>query len=157
MVAAAGAMQGAPPPALVSGQAAVARAEDARRSREVTSVAQMDAAQAFAAERLASVVVTGASANAVGGGARSIAGRTFELSDGVWKDAAHTDRHRVVEIAAWSDAYFELIRALPEAALVLRELDSVLIAGREVSVRVGAKGAESLSAAEVRRLVARFR
>lgn len=147
-------------PAAVSGQAAVARAEDARRSREVTSVTQMDAAQAFAAERLelATIVVTGASGkNAADGGARSIAGRTFELKDGVWRDAAHTDRQRVLEIAAWSDAYFEVIRALPEAALVLRELDSVLIAGRQVSLRIGTTGVESLGAAAVRRLVAQFR
>lgn len=147
------------PAAPASGQAAVARAEDARRSREVANVAQINAAQAFAAERLelSSIIVTGAPGSATDGHMRSIAGRTFELRNGVWRDVAHTDRQRVVEIAAWSDAHFELIRALPEAALVLRELDSVLIAGREVSVRVGATGAESLSAAELRRLVAQFR
>jgi hypothetical protein len=36
-------------------------------------------------------------------------------------------------------------------------LDDVLIAGRAVSVRVGERGVDSLSQADVRRLVADFR
>jgi Ca-activated chloride channel homolog len=148
----------APPPAM-TGQAAVARAEEARRSREVTSVAQMDAAQAFAAERLelSSVIATGNAAKAGVANVRSVAGRTFTLSDGVWRDAGHTPSHRVIEIAAYSDAYFAIIRALPETGLVLRELDHVLIAGREVSLHVGEQGGESLSAAAVRGIVSEFR
>ncbi|HEX6134011.1 MAG TPA: VIT and VWA domain-containing protein [Longimicrobiales bacterium] len=141
----------APPPAAFSGQAAVGRAEQARRSREVASVADMQAAQALASKALAleKVVVTG--------GARTIAGRTFTLADGVWRDARHTDERRVVEVAAYSDAYFALIAALPEIALVLREVDSALVAGRVVSVKIGEKGATSLSDAQVKRIVAEFR
>ncbi|MGH7465040.1 MAG: hypothetical protein ACREK1_07685, partial [Longimicrobiales bacterium] len=75
----------------------------------------------------------------------------------VWEDAGHTPDHRVVEIEAYSDAYFALIRALPEAGFVLREVDEALIAGRTVSLRVGEKGVKSLSDAEMRRLVAAFR
>jgi Ca-activated chloride channel family protein len=152
-------LQAAAPPPAVSGRAAVARAEDARRSREVASVAQMNAAQAFAAERveLDALVVTGASGKAAGGTSRLIGGRTFTLSDDAWLDARHTDRHRVVTIAAYSDAFFALIRALPEAGLVVRELDNVTIAGREISLRIGVEGARVLSEAEMRRLVAAFR
>ncbi|MGH7449491.1 MAG: hypothetical protein ACRELT_18090, partial [Longimicrobiales bacterium] len=148
----------APPPAAVSGRAAVARAEEARRSREVASVAQMDAAQAFATERLAldAIVVAGAASNGAAA-SRVIAGRTFMRKGNVWEDAGHTPDHRVVEIEAYSDAYFALIRALPEAGFVLREVDEALIAGRTVSLRVGEKGVKSLSDAEMRRLVAAFR
>lgn len=147
---------GAPP--AVSGQAAVARAEDARRSREVASVAQMNAAQAFAAERVApGAAVADGELKATTGRSRLIGGRTFTLRSGEWLDARHTDRHRVVEIAAYSDAYFAVIRALPEAGLVLRELDRVTMAGREISLRIGEAGSRSLSEAELRRLVADFR
>jgi hypothetical protein len=50
-----------------------------------------------------------------------------------------------------------VIRALPEAGLVLRELDRVTIAGREISLRIGESGSKSLSEVELRRLVADFR
>jgi Ca-activated chloride channel family protein len=150
------ALAAAPPP--VSGQAAVARAEDARRSREVASVAQMNAAQAFAAERVApDAAVADGELKATRGSSRLIGGRTFTLRTGEWIDARHTDRHRKVEIAAYSDAYFAVIRALPEAGLVLRELDRVTIAGREISLRIGESGSKSLSEVELRRLVADFR
>lgn len=155
-----GRMLNAAPAAAMSGQAAVARAEDARRAREVTSVTQMDAAQAFAAERLAlssKAIAADGAALADGSSVRRIAGRTFTLREGVWEDAGHAERQRIIEIAAYSAAYFTLIRALPETMLVLRELDDVLIAGRAVSVRVGERGVDSLSQADVRRLVADFR
>ena len=149
----------APMAAAVSGEAAVTRAEVARRSREVANVAQMDAAQALATERL--TLPAGAmldrNSKVADGAGRSIAGRRFTLRDGVWEDAGHTAKHRVVEIAVWSDAYFAILRALPEAALVLREVESVLIAGREVSLKVGEKGLKSMSEAELRRLVTDFR
>lgn len=144
----------APPAAPVSGQRAVARAEEARRSREVASVAQMDAVQNLASERLDKAV--GAAANTAGA-QRTSAGRTFWLKDGVWVDAAHRADRRIIDVAAYSDAYFALIRALPEVELVLRDLDRVLVAGRSVSVRVGEDGAKELTAAELKRLVAAFR
>jgi hypothetical protein len=119
----------------------------------------MNAAQAFAAERVEmdAVTVTDATGKAVGGTSRLIGGRTFTLSDDAWIDARHTDRQRVVAIEAYSEAFFALIRALPEAGLVVRELDSVTIAGREISLRIGAKGARGLSVTEIRRVVAAFR
>jgi hypothetical protein len=147
------------PMAAVSGEAAVARAEVARRSREVANIAQMDAAQALATERLALPPAAMLDMNSKGadGAGRTIAGRRFTLRDGVWEDAGHTEKHGVVEIAAWSDAHFAILRTLPEAALVLREMESVLIAGRVVSLRFGEKGVKSMSEAELRRLVADFR
>jgi len=139
-------------PAPAAGEAAVGRAERARRSREVASVADMQAAEAIA---LKSVVVPAAPGSA--GGSRVIAGRTFVLRDSIWQDVRHSDERRVVEIAAFSDAYFALIAALPEVGLVLREVDSALIAGRAVSVKVTTSGARTLDDAQVRRLVADFR
>jgi Ca-activated chloride channel family protein len=148
------AMPLAPPPAAVSGQGAVARAEEARRSREVSSLAQMESVQMQAKDR---VVVTAADGEASAGGMRTVAGRTFRLRAGVWTDTRHPDRQQIMEIAAYSDAYFALIRQLPETGLVLRELDHALIAGRAVSVRVTDKGLKTLPDAQLRKLVADFR
>src|SRR2546430_12080549 len=43
-----------------------------------------------------------------------IGGRLFVWRDSVWTDIAHSDSLRVVNVAAYSDAYFALLRALPE-------------------------------------------
>jgi Ca-activated chloride channel homolog len=144
----------APPP--VSGQAAVARAEEARRSREVNSIAQMDAVQQSAAARIDrnSIEVTG---TANPSRERVIAGRTFHVREGVWYDTRYVAGSRTVDIEAFSDAYFALIRALPELGLVLREVDSVIAAGRSVSVRIGASGQTTLGDADLRAIVAEFR
>jgi Ca-activated chloride channel homolog len=146
-----------PPAAPAVGQAAVMRAEQARRSREVASVAQMDEAQQFAGARLKldALVVTGA--GAADGGARAIAGRMFILRDSVWVDTRHADTTRVVTVQPYSDAYFALLRELPEIALIAREVETVLVAGAKVSVRVREGGVASMTAAELRRVKAEFR
>jgi Ca-activated chloride channel family protein len=145
-----------PPPAAVTGQAAVARAEEARRSREVTSVAAMNEVQQLASDRLA--VESKADADGTRSGRRLIAGRTFELRSAVWHDVRHDERTKVIDVAVYSSAYFALIRTLPELALVLSEADSVLIAGRAVSIRVSDRGrVTALSDAELAGIVRDFR
>jgi len=132
---------------VVTGQAAVASAEQSRREREVRSLADVKAAQESAVANQA-----GAGSAAV----RTVAGRTFVQRDGVWTDAAHGSQ-RVVEVRAFGEAYFALLRALPELEPVWKELPSGLVAGREVAIRVGDEGAERLSAAEIARVVREFR
>lgn len=144
----------APPP--VSGQAAVVRADEARRAREVSSIAQMDAVQQSTAARLElhSIEVTG---SALEKSERVMAGRTFQLREGVWYDTGHRAAARTIEIEAFSDAHFALVRALPELALVLREVESVIVAGRRVSIRVGPSGRSTIDSADLRSIVAEFR
>lgn len=142
--------QAAPPPAAVVGQGAVAQAEEARRSREVASVADMAAVQNMAAQRME------ASGKAGSSNVRVIAGRTFTLRDGVWHDARQA-RQRVIAVEPFSEAYFAVVRALPELGLVLRELDAVLVAGERVSLRVAPGGARTLPAGELKGLVTEFR
>ena len=137
-----------------TGSAAVARAEQARRSREVMNVVQMEAAQALAADRLSTPGADNAGASAT---MRVVAGRSFSLVDGVWVDARHEKGKRIVEVEVFSDAYFAVVRALPETAMVLSALRSATIAGREVSIRVGAEGTRSINDNDLRRLVAEFR
>jgi Ca-activated chloride channel homolog len=150
-----GTIAAAPPPP-VSGQAAVARADEARRAREVSNVAQMDAVQQSAAERLELNArdVTGATR---ADSERVIAGRTFRLRDDVWHDTGHISGGRVVDIELYSDAYFALVRTLPELELVLREVVTVVVAGRGVSIRFGTSGRTSLGAAELRSIMRDFR
>src|SRR5690606_13695844 len=115
------------------------------------SVADMQAAQKVAGRR---VEIDAAGA---GGSARVVAGRTFLMRDGSWVDSRHAESRRTVEIRPFSEAYFAVLRALPETALVFRELDDVLIAGTKVSLKLTEAGADELDATELRRIVSDFR
>ena len=86
-----------------------------------------------------------------------VAGRIFRLDDGVWMDTAHSPESEVVHIRAFSPAYFRLLEELRELRPVLRELSAVVVAGRDVSIRVDSVGDDSLSDRELERLVRRFR
>jgi hypothetical protein len=90
-------------------------------------------------------------------GRRTVAGRTFVLSDGEWRDSRASGNAAIVSIEPYSAAYFALLRSLPELTAVLRELDTVLVTGGRVSIRVAAGGRSALSAAEAARLAADFR
>jgi Ca-activated chloride channel homolog len=141
----------AAPSADVAGSAAVARAERARQSREVTSLAEMDA-----------LMLEGAAARSAAGNrgqpaARIVAGRTFTRVDGVWQDARHDDARRVLKVEPFSDAYFTLVRELPELGLVLREFDTVVVAGERISIHVGTGGTRTLGGTELRRTLVEFR
>jgi hypothetical protein len=57
----------------------------------------------------------------------------------------------VVAVAPYSEAYFALVRALPELARYFTVGDEVLVAGAKVRIEVTARGATRLSAAELRR------
>jgi Ca-activated chloride channel family protein len=146
-----------PPPAAparsggpVSGQAAVARAESARRSREAANIADVEKAQALT---LSEVVVTGTAAS----GTRVVAGRSFTLRKDVWEDVSHAASKRVVHVEPYSPAYFALLRALPELNPVLRELEFASVSGTRLTVRVARGGVSNLSQSEITRIVTEFR
>jgi Ca-activated chloride channel homolog len=140
----------APSSAPVSGEAAVMAAEQSRRSREIASVADMQAVQQSAAAGM-------------GGGAavradqRVLAGRTFRRNAERWIDVRHTSAMRTVSVEPYSPAYFALLGALPELSLVLRELDDVVIAGERVAFSFAAGGARGMTDTELRRNVQEFR
>jgi hypothetical protein len=70
---------------------------------------------------------------------------------------AHTDRITVTAVAAYSKAYFELVRQLPEVAPYLSVGEEVLIAGRRSSVRVSSTGIEVWAPGQLADLVRNFR
>ena len=86
-----------------------------------------------------------------------VAGRVFELRDGVWTDVVHDEARRVVRVLRFSAAWFDVIGALPEIEPVLRKHESVVIAGEELSLQVSGEGAESLEPEDLAELVAGFR
>jgi Ca-activated chloride channel family protein len=86
-----------------------------------------------------------------------VGGRLFMLRDSVWTDLGHKDGTRVVKVAPFSDAYFALLRALPEMAKAVTLGGKVLVAGRGVSVEIAPDGTNSLGARELAQIVREFR
>ena len=138
----------APAPAQATGAAAVRAAEVARERRAASSADDLRAAEA---EVYADVLETSSAAT------RALGGRLFREREGVWTDVTHDPRKRVVRIAAFSSAYFAVLRALPELEPVLRELGAAVVAGAELSVQVGDEGVEEMSTSEIGELVTGFR
>ncbi len=135
----------APAPRDQAGAGAVNRAD--RESRLMLS------------EHVAAVDSDGAPAGpaAHGGTTRRVGARLFVLRDSVWTDAGHGDSLRVVRVAPFSDAYFALLRALPEIAKAALLEPAVLVAGHRVSVEIEAGGLEAWAPGELRKLVSDFR
>ena len=87
----------------------------------------------------------------------AVAGRVFEMRDSIWTDLAHGADAEVVRVEAYSSAWFDLMSALPEIEAVLREYDNVVIAGADLSVHVGAEGADTFDRDALERVVEGFR
>ncbi|MEO8635389.1 MAG: VIT domain-containing protein [Gemmatimonadales bacterium] len=137
----------APSPTAQTGAVAFDRAQESGRMSQASNLAEADQLADAKAEKL----------SGAGPATRRAGSRVFAERDGVWTDIAHTEKLRIVSIAPFSPAYFAVTRALPELAASLKVGDQVLIAGRRASVRIATDGVESLSLAEVERLVREFR
>jgi len=135
-------------PSAASGAVAVRMADEAQRMREARSVESLAAADAQLSAELE---------EAGAGTLRAVAGRIFRLHAGVWRDAAHPSDREPVRVKAFSAAYFRLLEALPELRPVLSELGGALVSGARVSILVGKEGAETLTEARMREIVAGFR
>lgn len=86
-----------------------------------------------------------------------VGGRLFIWRDSTWTDLGHGDSLRVVTIASYSAAYFALLRALPDLGPAAALEPAVLVAGKSVSIKIGAHGTTSFTTAELERLVRDFR
>jgi Ca-activated chloride channel family protein len=132
-----------------SGAAAVRRAEEARRFREADSMEKLLAAESEMNDEVM--------ANAAGRGSRMVAGRVFNLQDGVWVEAARRESTERMEIQIFSAAYFEVLEALEEMKPILLELSPVEIAGQRLTLVFGQEGRSDLNPAELDDVVRRFR
>ena len=137
----------APAPEAQAGAGAVERSEAARKLA--------------GSVRLDAIVVTAqgdlAEARTRGDETRRVGTRMFVRRDSIWTDIAHGDSLPVVNVAAFSDAYFALLRALPELMQAGTLEPAVLVAGRRVSIKIGAGGQTEWASGELTRLVSDFR
>src|SRR5256886_627620 len=88
---------------------------------------------------------------------QQIGSRMFVWRDSTWTDIAHGDSLRVVKVAAFSDAYFALLRALPELVHAATLEPAVLVAGGRATVKTGAGGKTEWASGELANLVSDFR
>ena len=86
-----------------------------------------------------------------------VGGRLFVMRDSTWTDLGHGDSLRVVSIAPYSEAYFALLRALPDLREAAGLEPAVLVAGRRASIKIGAGGKTEWRPGELERLVREFR
>jgi Ca-activated chloride channel family protein len=140
-------------PAAPQAQSGANAVEEARVSAGLMGAGNLAAADKVAQMRADELTAAAGGARSV----RRIAGRMFVERGGVWTDAAHQDSLRVVEVAPFSDAYFQLVRALPEIAPYLGAGDAVLVAGRRASIKVTAGGTSAWQAGQLAALVRAFR
>ncbi len=138
-----------PAAAAQTGRVAFERAQASAKMRDVKSLADADAA----VRRAEASIDRGGPTPA----ARTVAGRVFLRKGGVWTDATHRDSVQVTVVAPFSDAYFALVRALPELAVWLRVGDEVLVAGRRASIRIAPAGVTAWRHGELDRLALAFR
>jgi Ca-activated chloride channel family protein len=136
-----------PPPSAQTGVAAFDRAKESAQLTKTSSLAEADGA---ADEKLESLGSSTADVRRAGG-------RLFLKRAGVWTDAALHDSVRIVEITAYSDAYFALVRGLPEIGPCLALGEDIVIAGRGVTLHIGSRGVSNLSAKELSAVVKDFR
>jgi Ca-activated chloride channel family protein len=132
-----------------TGVAAFERARASAKLRDVKSLAEADEAEKRAEAAFDVAGPTSAT--------RTVAGRVFLRRGGVWTDATHRDSLQVTVVAPFSDAYFALVRALPELAPWLRAGDEVLVAGRRASIRIAPAGVTAWRNGELERLTSAFR
>lgn len=133
-----------------TGATAVEAAEAARARRATASVAALEKADEEAAADLMENLGNGVARMTVGG-------RVFEERDGVWVDGAHLEDAPTLRIARFSRAWFDVVGALPEVERLLREYESVVVAGEGISLQIGAEGVDAFTSTELAELVASFR
>jgi len=86
-----------------------------------------------------------------------VGGRLFIWRDSTWTDLGHGDSLRVVTVAPYSEAYFALLRVLPDLAAPAALEPAVLVAGRRASIKIAAGGKTAWRSGELDALVRDFR
>ena len=136
-------------PSAMSGQKQVQRAEATRRAREANSAADMASAEALQ--------LSGLEGRGSASGQRVVAGRVFQEIAGVWTENAAQQKLQVVSIEPFSDAYFAVLRSLPELEPIWKTLPSSVTAGKRVHIAVKSGGLKSITDTELNSLVQKFR
>jgi Ca-activated chloride channel homolog len=127
--------------------------ERASASAKLSASKSLAAADAAAQDRLPSLTPGPGAPLAT----KRAGGRLFVQKGKVWTDVGHTDRITITEVAAYTRAYFDLVRQLPELAQYLSVGDEILLAGRRASIRIAPTGIEAWKQGQLPILVRNFR
>jgi Ca-activated chloride channel homolog len=141
-----------PRPEEARAQTGAAAFERARRSAKLAATKTLQSA-----EEISAAGVGGIGSTAGRPASKQMGDRMFVLQDSVWTDIGNTGRIRITAVAAFSPAYFALVRMLPELAPYLSAGDEVLVAGRRGSIRIARQGIDSWKPGELTEVVRNFR
>ncbi|HTS87442.1 MAG TPA: VIT domain-containing protein [Gemmatimonadales bacterium] len=133
-------------PSAQTGTEAFLRAKESGALSGAANVAEADAV----AERKASALLGSRAVRRAGG-------RVFLEVQGVWTDVSLRDSVPTLAVAPFSQAYFEVARAVPELGPMLGVGDSLVVAGRRVALKVDSAGRETLRPDEVEAFAKAFR
>lgn len=153
-------MRSAQPAAAPREQHGAGAVAAARASSSMMGAGNLASADQAASNRLDEIVVTGTLGSGDGRrrvAPRRVAGKIFVEQDSVWTDVSHQASFRVFDVAPFSQAYFELVRALPEIAPFLKAGDRLLVAGRRGSIRFTTSGMSTWRAGDMAAAVRAFR
>jgi Ca-activated chloride channel family protein len=118
---------------------------------------QFEAAKTAAAQRSATNISVADSAAGVsgyysagrGGNVARRGNVTFVLRDSVWTDVRYKKPGTVLQVKAFSDAYFKLIEMLPDLREAFSVGERVIVAGRTMAIELTSSGKESLTDRDV--------
>jgi Ca-activated chloride channel homolog len=134
-------------------QTGAAAFDRARASSKLAEVKSLNAAEEVAQARFEAAAKDSVSRATV----RRVGSRVFVQRGEVWTDLAHSDRIPITVVAAFSRAYFDLVRMLPELAPYLSVGNQVLVGGRQASIRIAPSGIQELDRGQLITLVGHFR
>jgi Ca-activated chloride channel family protein len=115
--------------------------ESAAKSSQMREVDRLDDADSLAGD------------GALGGEVKHVGRRAFVLRDGVWTDVGFEPGLLTIEVAPYSQAYFELVRRLPVLKTYFALSDRLLIVGGGVALELSAGGVTRLSSTELEAVV----
>ena len=132
-----------------TGAGAVREAEEAQRLRRASSARILEEAESDLQDAVAKT--------AEGREVRAVAGRVLARLDGVWMDQTPSRTQEETMIEPFSDAYFALLREMPELRPLASLQGAVVLHGRALNLRFEAGGRSRVDADDLRDVVSRFR
>ncbi|MES2304739.1 MAG: VIT domain-containing protein [Gemmatimonadota bacterium] len=101
-------------------------------------------------------LVDGRSVDEIPGQLRRAGGRIFSLRNGVWTDAGARDSLKVISVAPFSRAYFDLVAARPALAEALGVGTPLLLGGSRASLKVADGGVSEWAPGALERFLREF-
>jgi hypothetical protein len=92
-----------------------------------------------------------------GASIRRVGGRVFRLDGTRWMDIGLVDSLPLIEVVAYSDAYFALVRVLPELSRYLAAGEDLTLAGKRTNLRIASTGIRSWNPGQLDRLLHAYR